>query len=77
EALGQLRALALDKTGTRTRGTPEVIEVRPLNGGNSREVLRLAAAVEARSEHPLAAAILRAARAQGFTWPEAVGFTAV
>lgn len=77
EALGQLRALALDKTGTLTRGTPEVVEVRPLNGGDPRQVLRLAAAVEARSEHPLAAAILRAARAQGLTWPEATGFTAV
>ncbi len=77
EALGQLRALALDKTGTLTRGTPEMVEARPLNGGDPREVLRLAAAVEARSEHPLAAAILRAARAQGLTWPEATGFTAV
>ncbi len=77
EALGQLKALALDKTGTLTRGTPEVVEVRPLNGTDAQEVLRLAAAVEARSEHPLAAAILRAARAQGVTWPEATGFTAV
>ena len=76
EALGQLQALALDKTGTLTQGTPEVFEVRPLNGATSEEVLRLAAAVEARSEHPLAAAIVRAARAQGLTWPDATGFTA-
>jgi len=76
EALGQVRALALDKTGTLTRGMPEVVEVLPLNGTDPREVLRLAAAVEARSEHPLAAAILRAARAQDLTWPEASGFTA-
>lgn len=77
EALGQLQALALDKTGTLTRGSPEVVGVRPLNGTDPREVLRLAAAVEARSEHPLAAAILRAARARELTWPEATGFTAV
>ncbi|MBI4840066.1 MAG: heavy metal translocating P-type ATPase, partial [candidate division NC10 bacterium] len=77
EALGQLRALALDKTGTLTRGTPAVVEIRPLNGADSAEVLRLAAAVEARSEHPLAAAILQAARAQGIAWPDATRFTAV
>lgn len=77
EALGQLKAVALDKTGTLTRGTPEVVEVRPVNGTDFREVLRLAAAVEARSEHPLAAAILRAAQVQAITWPDATGFTAV
>jgi Cd2+/Zn2+-exporting ATPase len=77
EALGQLKALAFDKTGTLTRGTPEVVDVRSLNGARSEDVLRLAAAVEARSEHPLAAAILRAARAQGLAWPEATGFVAV
>ncbi len=77
EALGQLRALAFDKTGTLTAGRPEVVAVRPLNGTDPREVLRLAAAVEARSEHPLATAILRSARARGLTWPEATGFTAV
>lgn len=77
EALGQLKALAFDKTGTLTRGSPEVVEVRPLNGTDSREVLCLAAAVEAQSEHPLAAAILRAARVEGITWPDATGFTAV
>ncbi len=77
EALGQLKALAFDKTGTLTRGAPEVMEIRPVNGTDAREVLRLAAAVEARSEHSLAAAILRAARAQALTRPEATGFTAV
>jgi Cd2+/Zn2+-exporting ATPase len=77
EALGELRALAFDKTGTLTRGTPEVVEIRPLNGTDPQEVLRLAAAVEARSEHPLAAAILRAAQGERLVWPEANGFTAV
>ncbi len=47
EALGGLKALALDKTGTLTKGRPIVVDIRPLNGTATREVLRLAAAVEA------------------------------
>jgi Cd2+/Zn2+-exporting ATPase len=77
EALGALRALALDKTGTLTRGRPTVAEIRPLAGLDAREVLRLASAVEARSEHPVAAAILQSAREQGIAWPEATDFRAV
>ena len=77
EALGGLKALALDKTGTLTQGQPIVIDVRPVDGMDAREVLRLAAAVEARSEHPLAVAILHAAREQGITWPQAADFRAV
>jgi Cd2+/Zn2+-exporting ATPase len=77
EALGGLKALGLDKTGTLTKGRPNVTDVRPLDGMDAREVLRLAAAVEARSEHPLAAAILHAARERGITWPEATAFRAV
>jgi Cd2+/Zn2+-exporting ATPase len=77
EALGGLAALAFDKTGTLTMGRPSVTDVRPLDGMDAREVLRLAAAVEARSEHPLAAAILHAARAQNVVWPEATDFRAV
>ena len=61
EQAGQLRAVAFDKTGTLTAGRPEVTDVVPLNGLAPAEVLRLAAAVEAPSEHPLAAAVLRAA----------------
>jgi Cd2+/Zn2+-exporting ATPase len=77
EALGGLKALALDKTGTLTKGRPIVTDVRPLDGVDARDVLRLAAAVEARSEHPLAAAILHAARERGVVWPEATDFRAV
>jgi Cd2+/Zn2+-exporting ATPase len=65
EHAGTLRAVAFDKTGTLTRGVPEVQRVVPLNGVPAADVLRLAAAVESRSEHPLAAAILRAARRDG------------
>ena len=77
EALGGLRALAFDKTGTLTRGRPTVAGIRPLAGLDAHEVLRLASAVEARSEHPLASAILQAARDQGIAWPEATDFRAV
>jgi Cd2+/Zn2+-exporting ATPase len=77
EALGGLKALALDKTGTLTQGRPIVVEVRPVDGMDAGQVLRLAAAVEARSEHPLAAAILQAARERGITWPQAADFRAV
>jgi Cd2+/Zn2+-exporting ATPase len=77
EVLGGVRALALDKTGTLTHGRPEVVEVRPLRGRHATEILRLAAAVEARSEHPLASAVLRAARARGLAWADASRFTAV
>jgi Cd2+/Zn2+-exporting ATPase len=77
EALGGLKALALDKTGTLTRGRPVVVEVRPFHGLDAREVLRLAASVEARSEHPLAAAILHAARERAVARAEASDFRAV
>ena len=69
--------MAFDKTGTLTRGRPTVAEVRPLAGLDAREVLRLAAAVDAMSEHPLAGAILAAARDRGIVWPRATDFRAV
>lgn len=65
ERAGQLRCIAFDKTGTLTEGRPKVIAVHPLASGDPDEVLRLAAALESESEHPLAAAIVAAARAQG------------
>lgn len=61
EEAGRLRAVAFDKTGTLTVGRPEVTEVIPLNGLSAAEVLGVAAAIEARSEHPLAAAVVRRA----------------
>ncbi|HEU5317238.1 MAG TPA: heavy metal translocating P-type ATPase [Chloroflexota bacterium] len=65
ENAGTVKVVALDKTGTLTRGVPEVQRVYPLGGLNEAELLRLAAAAEARSEHPLAKAVLRAARRAG------------
>ena len=65
ERLAAIRALAIDKTGTLTRGRPELTAIAPTTGVTRDEVLRLAAAAEAGSEHPLAAAIVTAARATG------------
>ncbi|MFF0341290.1 heavy metal translocating P-type ATPase [Kribbella sp. NPDC004875] len=60
EALGMIRVVAIDKTGTLTRNEPSVIEVVAVAGADQAKVLSVAAALETRSEHPLAAAILAA-----------------
>jgi heavy metal translocating P-type ATPase len=67
ERLGTATVVALDKTGTLTHGTPTLVAVRPLLGGPCGEVdlLALAAAVEAPSEHPVGQAIVAAARNRG------------
>jgi len=65
ERLASVRVVAFDKTGTLTRGEPHVVEVIPLNGSSAREVLERAAALEARSDHPIARAILRRADGAG------------
>jgi Cd2+/Zn2+-exporting ATPase len=75
EAAGRLKALAFDKTGTLTEGRPVVSRVVPLDGRSEAEVLRLAAALERRSEHPLAHAILTAAN--GADLPQVAGFRSV
>ncbi|REE77013.1 cation-transporting ATPase G [Rhodococcus wratislaviensis] len=62
EELGRIRVVALDKTGTLTRNTPQVIAVITRNGVSEHDALTAAAALEARSEHPLAQAVLTAAR---------------
>ena len=60
ESLGRIRAVALDKTGTLTRNQPSVVEVATAPGHTREQVLDIAAALESRSEHPLARAILAA-----------------
>lgn len=60
EALGRIRTVALDKTGTLTRNQPAVVDVATAAGHTRGQVLDIAAALEARSEHPLARAILAA-----------------
>tara|TARA_R110002111_G_scaffold67_2_gene636 strand:- start:65905 stop:68106 length:2202 start_codon:yes stop_codon:yes gene_type:complete len=71
EAPSRLRALALDKTGTLTRGKPVVTKIVPLNGHTEAELLERAAALEAHSNHPLAIAILDAAEEQQITYQAA------
>jgi Cd2+/Zn2+-exporting ATPase len=65
EAPGRTTALALDKTGTLTEGAPEVAAIHPLGGRIARDLLVLAAALEVRSSHPLARAILQRAERVG------------
>jgi heavy metal translocating P-type ATPase len=79
EQLGGTTRVAFDKTGTLTRGTPELADVRVLPGGalTEEELLGLAAAAEYRSEHPLAAAVVRAARGRGLVLDQADEFTAL
>ncbi|MEU1852304.1 heavy metal translocating P-type ATPase [Streptomyces sp. NPDC019990] len=77
ERLGQTDAVALDKTGTLTEGSPRVTDVRPLAGSGLDEagLLTLTAAAERPSEHPLARAVVEAARERGLDLPEADDFT--
>jgi P-type Cu+ transporter len=79
EALQTLRdaeVVALDKTGTLTEGRPELTDLEIAGGFDRAEVLAAVAAVEAGSEHPIAAAILRAAKAEGLEIAAAEGFAA-
>ena len=77
EAAQDLDTIVLDKTGTLTKGQPKVVALRPLNGTGEDELLRLAAAAERNSEHPLAQAVVRAARERGLEPPEVSDFEAV
>jgi heavy metal translocating P-type ATPase len=78
ERLGSASVVALDKTGTLTHGTPAVVAVRPLSGGpcGEEDLLALAAAAEAPSEHPIGQAIVTAARERGLDLPPATDFRA-
>ncbi|AVH93799.1 MULTISPECIES: heavy metal translocating P-type ATPase [Streptomyces] len=77
ERLSQIDTVALDKTGTLTEGTPRVTDIRPAPGSGLSEntLLALAAAAEHPSEHPLARAIVDAARERGLTLADATDFT--
>jgi len=80
EALQSLRdvtVVALDKTGTLTKGRPELTDLTPAPGFERDEVLALVAAVEAKSEHPIAEAIVSAARGRGLRLGTPEGFDAV
>jgi Cu+-exporting ATPase len=65
ERTARIDCVVLDKTGTLTQGRPEVSEIVPAGGLDQRELLEMAATAEAHSEHPLAAAVVARARAEG------------
>jgi Cu+-exporting ATPase len=80
EAIERMRAidtLVIDKTGTLTEGRPAFREVLPAAGVEAARVLQLAASLDVASEHPLAAAIVAAARAQGLALLAATGFDSI
>lgn len=77
EALARVKVLAFDKTGTLTQGRPVVTDVLPLGTLTEDELLSLAAAVESRSEHPLAQAILREAERRQLAWNVPESFLAL
>lgn len=77
EQIAALDTVVLDKTGTLTKGEPEVTAVEAADGFGEADLLRLGAAVERDSEHPLAEAIVRAAAARGIDVAASVGFEAV
>jgi Cu2+-exporting ATPase len=77
EQVASLDTVVFDKTGTLTRGEPEVVAVAGTDGVDENEVLRLVAAAEGDSEHPLAEAIVKAASSRGLDLARAESFEAV
>lgn len=77
QALRDVTVIALDKTGTLTKGRPELTDLEPAEGFQHDEVLALVAAVETRSEHPIAEAIVAAAQQRGITLAPIERFDAV
>lgn len=77
EAVGKLRALAVDKTGTITQGRPQVTGVIPIGNITEEEVLRSAAAIDSHSEHPLAKAVVAASQSRNITWSESSQYQSV
>ena len=77
EKLAAVTCVAFDKTGTLTKASLRVVSVQPLGATTADDVRRVAAAVESRSEHPIAQAILDDARLRQVRWPEARDFAAL
>ncbi|WP_283123784.1 heavy metal translocating P-type ATPase [Angelakisella massiliensis] len=77
ENIHKIDTVVLDKTGTVTQGKPAVTDILPAPGVDGKELLRLAAAIEKPSEHPLAAAVVAKAAEENLTLPQAENFSAV
>ena len=77
EKTGKTQIVALDKTGTITRGEPEVTDIIPINGRSEKELLSIAHALEKKSEHPLAKAVNQYAEQEGVTADEVEQFQAL
>lgn len=77
EETGRVEMVALDKTGTITKGEPKVTDVLPAEGIKEEEFLRLAAALEQKSEHPLARAVLDYVDEKGISYPQISDFLAL
>ena len=75
ERLEKVDTLVIDKTGTLTEGKPKLVAIRPFGGVAEADLLRLVASLEQGSEHPLAAAIVAAAKDKGLALAPAQGFT--
>ncbi len=76
ERMEKVDTIVIDKTGTLTEGKPSVTSIAVAEGSDETEILRLAASVEQSSEHPLATAIVTAAKARGLALGKAMGFDA-
>ena len=77
QTLQEAKVIALDKTGTLTKGKPELTDLQVLAGFDEAEVLRLVASLEKKSEHPMAQAIVKAAQERGLELSEPLDFEAV
>jgi len=77
QTLQEIDVVAVDKTGTLTKGQPSLIDVVPLEGYDREQILTWAAALESPSEHPIAQAIVRAAKEEHLSPPQATGFTSL
>ncbi|MBQ2956973.1 MAG: cadmium-translocating P-type ATPase [Clostridia bacterium] len=77
EETGRTQIVALDKTGTITSGEPRVTDILPADGVSPEELMRLAASLEKKSEHPLARAVLKHAEENGVKTAEAEDFSAL
>ncbi|TWU03145.1 heavy metal translocating P-type ATPase [Neorhodopirellula pilleata] len=77
EVMEKVDTIVVDKTGTLTQGRPEVTAIEALGDWNANDVLAIAASVETQSEHPLAQAVVRRARADGLKPIEAIDFNSI